>query len=261
MHPAIPISLGLLFSSLPIWRSGEERGLNLYEFAYEHSTFSRQRQWIQLKDEHGTIWVELEEGRPKTKFLYSDNYKGSLVGHVIDKPNNNQFREVSDILGKVRGDGRYYSLKDFITPTEPLVRDLASTLYQGGNFIKDTQNFIHSQIRYKSERGDFWKFPTETLEGHGDCEDSSILLCSILRNYIPPEEVYVVAGDWKGDGHCWVIAGEPWNVIETTASSAKSIREDSYKPEAFFNDRFCWVSNKLEFDFITVGKRYYFQFC
>lgn len=168
---------------------------------------------------------------------------------------SSQFRQVNDILGKVRKDDELYSLKGFILPNEALIKDLAFTLYHGGNFVKDAQDFVHNKVKYIFERGDYWQFPLETLDsGRGDCEDTSILLCSILRNYIPPEEVYCVAGDWKGDGHCWVVAN--WNIIETTANSRKSI-VGGYKPEVFFNDQCCWIGES-SFGFVTVSKRYYF---
>jgi len=164
------------------------------------------------------------------------------------------FQQVSDIQGKVRRDGQHYSLKSFITPTEPLIKDLAATLYQSGNFVKDAQDFVHSEVRYKSERGDFWQMPVETLEkGMGDCEDSSLLLASLLRCYLPPEDVYVVAGDWKGDGHCWVLAD--WHVVESTRSSDRSVKEKDYSPVAFFNDQYCYAKPS-NFDFLLVGNRY-----
>ena len=170
--------------------------------------------------------------------------------------NNHQFQQVSDIQGKVRRDGKYYSLKSFITLGEPLIRDLAAVLYQGGNFVKDAQDFVHSEVKYKSERGDFWQMPVETLEkGTGDCEDTSILLCSILRNYMPPEEVWVVAGDWKGDGHCWVVADG--HVVESTRSSNRPVKEKNYSSVAFFNDQYCYAKPS-DFDFLLVGARYCF---
>jgi len=169
--------------------------------------------------------------------------------------NNHQFQQVSDIQGKVRRDGKYYSLKSFITPEEPLIRDLAAILYQGGNFVKNALDFVHSEIKYKNERGDFWQTPLETLAGLGDCEDSSILLCSILRNYIPPEDVYCVCGDWKGDGHCWVVAD--WHVIESTRSSVRPVNEKDYSPAAFFNDQYCYAKPS-DFDFLLVVNRYAF---
>jgi len=174
-----------------------------------------------------------------------------------ERLNNSQFQQVSDIQGKVRRDGKYYSLKSFITPEEPLIRDLAAILYQGGSFVKDAQDFVHSEIKYKSDIGDLWEMPLHTLEkGTGDCEDSSILLCSILRNYIAPEDVYVVAGDWKGDGHCWVVAD--WHIIESTRSSNRPVNEKDYSPAAFFNDEYAW-STPSDFDFVLIGKRYCFM--
>jgi len=77
----------LFFSLLPIWRSGEKRGLNLWQFVSEHTIFSNQRQWVKLKDkENGEeILVELVEGEPKSEFLYqseSGNYKGRLTAYL-----------------------------------------------------------------------------------------------------------------------------------------------------------------------------------
>lgn len=175
---------------------------------------------------------------------------------------NNNFHQVSDILGKVRRDNGYHSLKDFITPTEFLISDLAATLYQGGSFIQDAQDFVHNTVKYKHDKygGDNWQFPIKTLErGAGDCEDASLLLVSLLRNYISADEVYVVAGNWKGEGHCWAVGGEPWHIIESTMSSTKAVKESSYKPEVFFNDAYTWTSRKSSFNFIAISKRYYFQ--
>ena len=76
---------------------------------------------------------------------------------------SSDFTELSDIQGNVRRDGEYYSLKSFITPNEPLIRDLAARLYQGGNFVKDSQDFVHSEVEYKSDVGDRWQMPIETL--------------------------------------------------------------------------------------------------
>ena len=81
------IGLGLLgFSLLPIWRSGEKRRLNLFQFVGEHTIFSRKRQWVEMRDRRTgkSIWVELEENRPNNRFLYQDEsktYKGELTAH------------------------------------------------------------------------------------------------------------------------------------------------------------------------------------
>lgn len=164
------------------------------------------------------------------------------------------FHQVGDVLGKVRRDGNYHSLKSFITPNEPLVQELASILYSGGNFVKDTQDFIHSEIKYKKERGDFWKLPVQSLiDGYGDCEDTSLVITSLLRNFIGPEYIYCVVGEWRGDGHCWVIAEQ--RLIESTRSSRVLVRERGYKPYVFFNDQYAWAVPS-DFDFLLIGQRY-----
>ena len=77
----------LFFSLLPIWRSGEKRGLIFWEFVGEHTVLSNQRQWVKIKDKESDeeILVELVEGEPKSEFLYqseSGNYKGRLTAYV-----------------------------------------------------------------------------------------------------------------------------------------------------------------------------------
>jgi len=95
---------------------------------------------------------------------------------------------------------------------------------------------------------DFWSFPYETLSlGIGDCEDTSILLCSMLRNFIPPSDVYVTIGYYgRPDpslGHAWVTIDRMGQkcVLETTLSNAlASISQVTevppYLPYHKFND-------------------------
>ena len=85
---AIGIGAGfLLFSLLPIWRSGEKRGLNLWQFMAEHTIFSKQRQWIRLQDKQTgkAVWIELTEGEPRSVYLYTNGNNGEKVG-LIELP-------------------------------------------------------------------------------------------------------------------------------------------------------------------------------
>lgn len=42
---------------------------------------------------------------------------------------------------------------------------------------------------------DHWGFPAETLAlGMGDCDDSAVLLTSLLRNFLPEDRVFATAG-------------------------------------------------------------------
>lgn len=96
-------------------------------------------------------------------------------------------------------------------------------------------------LKYLIERStvDFWQYPSETLAwGYGDCEDSSICLCSLLRaGGIAPERVWVVVGTVNGYGHAWVeLDGR---ILETTLASAPNpVSRDyvEYTPRWRFND-------------------------
>jgi len=92
---------------------------------------------------------------------------------------------------------------------------------------------------------EFWKFPFETLgwkdeqgQRYGDCEDVSILLCTLLRAYgISPNRVKVVIGDALGGPHAWVdLNGYD---LETTLSSVPNQpwrTYPDYTPVWSFND-------------------------
>ena len=92
------------------------------------------------------------------------------------------------------------------------------------------RDWVAYNIDYKSDeervgKTDDWQTPKETLENPrvGDCEDFSILLCTLLRAYgIDAEQVYVVIGiDGDDSAHAflmenWYQGGE-WRAIEAQA--------------------------------------------
>ena len=95
---------------------------------------------------------------------------------------------------------------------------------------------------------DFWSFPFETLSlGIGDCEDASILLCSMLRNLLSATEVDVTVGYYSTPnpsmGHAWVTIdrmGQKY-VLETTlnkalASISQVVEAPPYLAYHKFND-------------------------
>jgi predicted transglutaminase-like cysteine proteinase len=82
--------------------------------------------------------------------------------------------------------------------------------------LDDIRDWVADNIDYKSDEEqwgeDYWQTPDETLRLRtGDCEDFSILLCSLLRAYgFDAEQVFVALGDdGQGEGHAFVI--EDWN--------------------------------------------------
>ena len=101
----------------------------------------------------------------------------------------------------------------------------------------DIRDWVAINIDYMPDEerwgADYWQTAEETLSyGTGDCEDFSVLLCSLLRAYgIYAERVYVALGfDGGEDGHAfliedWYLDGE-WRRIETQAPA----RLSSWRP-------------------------------
>ena len=72
------------------------------------------------------------------------------------------------------------------------------------------RDWVANNIEYRYDSnvygGEHWQLPKETIQRRtGDCEDYSILLCSLLRadgwNY---DSVYVTVGEKDGSYHAWV---------------------------------------------------------
>lgn len=169
---------------------------------------------------------------------------------------------MTDILGDVRKDGRYHSLKKFIQPDDPIIQEIAVILSNSKNPIATAQDFVRKITKYRKQTGEFFRYPTETLEAKkGDCDDSAILLTSILRNYLNPEYVFTAVGSHSGEGHAWVVINNDHysRVIEATAFSTKKINESKYKPEVFFNDEYTFSSKDSEFGYLLIGGRYNLQ--
>jgi len=157
--------------------------------------------------------------------------------------------------------------QSYITPECPWVEgtlqgilgDPPYELSQVG--FDDIRDWVADNIEYKSDEErwgeDYWQTPEETLSySTGDCEDFSVLLCSLLRAYgIDAERVYVALGvDEKEYGHAfliedWYLDGE-WRRIESQAPAQFSSwyswfgltqsdfdsKLDEYEITAAFND-------------------------
>jgi len=104
----------------------------------------------------------------------------------------------------------------------------------------------------RSTKYEFWQFPFETIDhGLGDCEDTAILLCSLLRNPLSADEVHVGVGTYAGYGHGWVSLlkdGERY-VLETTLAAAfpggpyQVLEASPYRPLFYFNDEQAFEAN------------------
>jgi hypothetical protein len=161
--------------------------------------------------------------------------------------------------------------ESYITPecqsVEEALRDILGDPPYGLSQVgfDDIRDWVAINIDYMSDEErwgeDYWQTPEETLFYRtGDCEDFSILLCSLLRAYgIDAERVYVVLGvDDEEDGHAfliedWYYDGE-WRRIESQApaqlsswhswfgfpNSHPDSRLDEYEITAAFNDLYCY---------------------
>ena len=112
----------------------------------------------------------------------------------------------------------------FITPNDPSVIDLRDEILKDSIAILTPdwmkfRDWVGSKIEYKSDleihdEREYWQFSNETIKlERGDCEDFSILLCSLLRsNGWKTDSVYVVVGEQNNQYHAWVRL--IWNDIQ-----------------------------------------------
>ncbi len=172
-----------------------------------------------------------------------------------------QLHLYKDLLANVRHDDKFHSIKALVQPDDPTVRDVARVLVGAKDFIAAVQEFVDSFTTYRTEVGDYWELPSETIdEQAADCDGKAILLCSILRNYLPADQVYCAFGLWlqngEKSGHMWVVTeGEDGEdrIIEATAGPERKTR-GKYVIHGIFNDKYAFATEigLREFDLKTV---------
>ncbi|MBA7705773.1 hypothetical protein ES703_114612 [subsurface metagenome] len=124
--------------------------------------------------------------------------------------------------------GDWHDLREFIQPDNP---DVLAIFSQFGPNPWALYDFVCREIDYRRDIGEFWQTPSETLRGIGDCEDTSILLTSLLRNFT---NAHVALGSFQGYGHAWCqLNGE---ILETTYTYARQTVPRDYQLMAMFND-------------------------
>lgn len=134
-------------------------------------------------------------------------------------------------LVSVRYPGQRYDLREFVQPDN---LDVVAVYSRIGPDAWNLYNFVCQNISYRRDVGEFWLFPSETLGGYGDCEDTSILLTSLIRAGGVPN-AYVALGEYQGYGHAWCdLNGQ---ILETTYTSARPVPDpQDYCPYVYFND-------------------------
>ena len=263
--------------TLPIFRSGGKTGLSFWGFVANHSIFSDPVEYVPEEDYAREMegifpWYPVKVStqtfrtmeEAMTYFKIGEESVKQLVknGAISVVAGDSKIKRYDDLLADVRHDQKHHSIRSLVQIDDPEVRDIARVLVQASDFISAAQEFVNSFTSYGSEVGDFWRTPSETLEKRTavDCDDSAILLCSILRNYIPPDQVYCAFGLWamggKTDGHMFVVTkgeGGEDRILESTAPPGK-VTKGKYVIYGMFNDCYCFSTDigLKEFDLKAV---------
>ena len=120
-----------------------------------------------------------------------------------------------------------YNLQKWLSTATVLPSELIdqtayiSKLKNNKEKMLDILGFVNSKITYigdskKWKVEEKWQTAEQTWSlKTGDCEDGAILIYSIAHYYgIPDWQVYLVAGDVKGGGHCYVTYFNTQNALE-----------------------------------------------
>lgn len=266
---------GTLIFGAPIFRSGGRTGLSFWQWVVNHSIFGPPVEYVPEEDymaELAGIKPEVLKGKPSAEeiqslmkyYQLSEPSARALVANqsVLETSRDGQLRLYDDLLARVRYDGKYHPIKSLVNPDEPEVREVARVLVQAPDFIEAVQEFVNTFTVYEREQGDYWATPAEVLSARaGDCDDLAILTTSLLRNYIPADQVFVAFGLWnqgKLGGHAWVVTDSgnyEDRVVEATAGPDKPLR-GKYTLQGIFNDKYAFSTDigLREFDLQPVEK-------
>jgi len=130
----------------------------------------------------------------------------------------------------------------------PLTWDGKATDYHKISAFPSHIGILGTSYRVSKTTEEFFQYPGETLawgsngKGIGDCEDTSILLTSLLRNFMPPDRVFCIIGNYQIFGHAWVqvkLKDGNLAILETTLTSAPPNPwrlAGPYSPYILFND-------------------------
>jgi len=128
----------------------------------------------------------------------------------------------------VRHLGEWREIREFVQPFSPSVVGAQADIW-------DCLDWVCRNISYREDVGEFWQLASETLtKKEGDCEDSAILLTSMLRGFT---NAYVVLGSLQGWGHAWGTS-EEGEILEATYTQAIVVPDpENYCPYVYFSDQ------------------------
>jgi len=152
------------------------------------------------------------------------------MAFLLSRSPQRVYYQDGQILVAVRYPGQWNYLQDFVQPNNP---DVLASFSQYGPDYWALYDWVCRNIDYRRDWGEFFQFPSETLGGHGDCEDTAILLTSLIRAGGAPN-CYVALGSLGDLGHAWCqLDGQ---ILETTYTYARQTAPRDYQLMALFND-------------------------
>jgi hypothetical protein len=172
---------------------------------------------------------------------------------------------MSNYLVRVRFANELHWVTEFVTPSHPHVQSRAEALRhdiaQCYFWVSDYVLYPlcahadeHEMFAFKNmlhlKAKEYWQFPAETLgwmDHNGwcyeDCDGQAILLCSLLRTFLPATDVYVGLGGRFELEHAWVRIRKNgiWYVLDTTLDEVLPLwsiyEKNPYNLYAYFNDQ------------------------
>jgi len=135
-------------------------------------------------------------------------------------------------LVSVRYPGQRHDMREFVQPHNP---EVIAVYSQFGPEYWALYDFVCLNINYRRDWGEFFQWPSETIaRRQGDCEDSAILLTSLIRAGGVPN-CHVALGSLEGYGHAWCeLDGQ---ILETTYTFAQPVPDpQDYCPFCLFSE-------------------------
>lgn len=144
--------------------------------------------------------VDLNSYIPSEIKYHMMNYDWSFQGNLHQMKLNVSFHKYQWYLNRSINRSPQYigkeEMKSFITSDDDKIKELTNKLvdiaegygYDDVETINFVLSFVQRNIEYVDDSiskniSEYWRFPIETLvEGHGDCEDSSILFQSLMKS-------------------------------------------------------------------------------
>ena len=160
------------------------------------------------------------------------------------------------------GEGRW--LTQFITPDAQEIQELHQELTKDVTGVREKLTalwkWVASEVKYVkfvkgkvqvagkvSVQNDLWLDPTSTIHVRkGNCATKSFLLCSLLRNTLPENQIYCSLGNlYNGGagGHAWItciLEGEEYTMESTVPvvpPLVPSRMTTKYEAVHYFNDK------------------------